>query len=99
MADNEGYGGDKKVLCTKCGRDLTKDDRDNNTRQFICEECNDIFCTDCCVQFGNLRTIICKPCVDEVYPREEKVVEKVVEKIVEIPKKTIKGMGFSEPIL
>ena len=88
-----------KVICAKCGKDITGDDEENNTTQYTCEECDDIFCTDCCVEFDNLGAIICKGCIDEVYPRDKEVVEKVVEKIVEVPKEVIKVMGFSEPIL
>jgi len=70
MADDE----EKQVLCAKCGKDITEDNE-----QYTCEECDKIFCTDCCVQFENSSIIICKLCIDEVYPREKEVVEKVVE--------------------
>lgn len=98
MAEDEDND-KEKALCTRCEKDITEDEEDNNTAQYNCKECDDIFCTDCCVEFENLGAIICKDCINEVYPREEKVVEKVVEKIVKVPKETIKVMGFSEPIL
>ena len=95
MAEDE----DDKVLCAKCDKDITEDVEDKGTAQYTCKECNDVFCTDCCVQFDYLTAIICKGCIDKVYPREKEVVEKVVEKVIEVPKEVIKVMGFSEPIL
>jgi len=88
-----------EISCYSCKRDITGDDADSDTEQFTCEECDELFCIDCCVQFESLTTIICKDCIDEVYPREKEIVEKVVEKIIEVPKETIRVMGFSEPIL
>ena len=64
-----------------------------------CDECEDITCHICLISFDNAENDFCKSCIDKVYPREEKVVERVVENIVEVPKETIKVMGFSEPIL
>lgn len=90
---------DEKIICTKCNKDITENDEDNDTGQYECSECDDTFCDDCTIHFENVDVQFCKDCIDKEYPRESKVVEKIVEKFVEIPKEKIVVMGFSEPIL
>lgn len=78
--------------CPKCGEDT------GGEETYGCDECEEVdICEDCSVMLENVS--VCKSCVDDVYPREQKVVEKEIVKYVEVPKETIKVMSFSEPIL
>ena len=88
----------EQKFCPRCNKNIPEDDA------YTCGECENIFCVDCVMGLNNMKSNdgdknLCKNCIDEEYPRQEKIVEKVVEKIIEVPKETIKIMGFSEPIL
>ena len=85
-----------EVSCSYCGRDITEDDEDNGIEQFECDECQKIICDDCCFGFNNADATVCKGCIDEVYPREQQVVEKIP---IESDKDITKTIIFSEPIL
>ena len=98
----ESYEGTKKDIeeteCD-CGGSYEIKDSDEDTWSISCDECSeDYYEPDEVIQFENAGTI-CKKCIDKVYAVKEVVKEKIVEKIIEVPKETIKVMGFSEPIL
>lgn len=80
--------------CMNCNKSF-KDDEDI----YECDECGNDICAACIIQ--ELENVsICKKCIDETYPREEKIVEKLVEKIVEVPAvETVKSSSTYKPIL
>ena len=96
------YEGTKKDIedssCDCGGSYQTKGSEDDNF-SITCGECDEEYTEpDDIIQFENAGGI-CKKCIDQRYSVKEKIVEKIVEKFIEVPKETIKVMGFSEPIL
>lgn len=97
--DEDEEDDEDKVYCNGCKKDITSDDEDKYTNQCECSECEELFCSNCSIYLDCADVDVCKGCIDELYPRERRVVEKIVEKVVEVPKETIRVVGFSEPIL
>ncbi len=85
---NHSCSNEDAVICGSCWKELTEDD--NEREGWFCEACDgeqeNPLCDKCSVGLGDdgegsSTIILCKKCIDEAYPREEKVVEKIVEKV------------------
>src|SRR3990167_7695039 len=57
--------------CDKCNKKVYEDGD-----IYECEECEEDCCNDCCIQFDNTGYLICKKCIDKLYPREKQIIEK-----------------------
>lgn len=95
----EGTKKDIDESSCECDGSYEVKDSEEDIYSNPCDECGDDYTEpDDVIQFENAG-IICKKCIDKVYAVKEVIIEKIVEKFVEVPKETIKVMGFSEPIL
>ena len=72
-------------------------DDDEEAGVSICDECGEEKENENILSFKNIDFLICKSCIDEIYPRKQDI--KIIEKYIELPKEDMKTIGLNEPIL